>query len=88
MDLTQEKLINLTQEKLINLINLLIKSNNNSGDYLFTEYEIKKSEISFTNKTKQYFETVDMVSFINLLNNYNSNMKESDNYTDEENEEK
>jgi len=86
MDLKKEWM-KLTKEKLINLIKQLISSNNNSDDYLFTKYEIKDSEFSFTNETNKYFNTPDMQSFINLLNNYNSNMKESDNYTDEENKE-
>jgi methyl-accepting chemotaxis protein len=74
----------LKKEKLIDLINYLLLSNNNEPNYLFSDYEFTDNDIKFTNKTNEYFESDDIKSFRNLLNNYISNMKQSDNYTNEE----
>jgi hypothetical protein len=74
----------LKKEKLIDLINYLLLSNNNEPNYLFSDYEFTDNDIKFTNKTNEYFESDDIKSFRNLLDNYISNMKQSDNYTNEE----
>jgi hypothetical protein len=79
-----------TEEKLIVLIEKLLDTNNNDDNFLFSNYEITTDDIKFTNKTnktKTYFESDDMKSFINLLDNYKSDMDSPDNYTSKETEE-
>jgi len=77
--------MNLNKEinKLINLIDYLLRFNNNPN-YLFSDYEFTDNDIIFTKKTNEYFESDDIKSFRNLLDNYISNMKKSDDYTTNE----